>query len=239
VNNTLSEVASIAAVVNRGRFDMYSAIHKAIRLMLANAMVAAGQLDTDDDEAITRLGGQVQQLADHCQRHLEHENAFVHTAIEARAPGMSGRIAGEHEQHESDIRTLRHYLRALVSAPHGERAPAAAALYHALALFTAHNLEHMYIEETEHNRLLWQHYSDAEIAGIHARLLAHIPPPESQMTMRFMLPAMAPAERLATLRGMKAAAPAFVFDGMLGLAKSVLPAPEWQKLDAGLSQKDA
>lgn len=239
MNHNLSEVASIAAVAHRGRFDIYRPIHKAIRLMLAEAMLAAGQLDTDDDEAIARLHVQVHQLADFCSGHLEHENVFVHTAMEARAPGASGRIAGEHEQHERDIRSLRDYLRLLVTAPHEERAPAAAALYHALALFTAHNLEHMYIEETEHNRILWQHYSDAEIIGIHDRLLAQIPPSESQVAMRFMLPAMAPAERLATLRGMKAAAPAFVFEGMLGLAKSVLSAPDWEKLDAALGQKHA
>ena len=234
MHSSLSEVASIAAVGNLGRFNIYSHIHKAIRLMLVEAMVAAGQLDTDDDEAIARLHGQVHQLADFCSGHLEHENTFVHTAIEARAPGMSAHIAGEHEQHEHDIRSLRNYLRVLVAAPRNERAPAAAALYHALALFTSHNLAHMYIEETDHNRLLWQHYSDAEIIGIHQRLLAQIPPPEMQVAMRFMLPAMAPAERLSTLLGIQASAPAFVFEGMLGLAKSVLPAPEWEKLDAAL-----
>ena len=41
-----------------------------------------------------------------------------------------------------------------------------------LALFVAENLHHMQIEETTHNDLLWESYSDAEIQANEQRLVA-------------------------------------------------------------------
>ena len=41
-----------------------------------------------------------------------------------------------------------------------------AVLVVALALFIAENFEHMHYEETEHNAVLWAHYTDAELAEL-------------------------------------------------------------------------
>jgi len=56
------------------------------------------------------------------------------------------------------------------------RAALAQRLYRHLALFIGENLQHMQVEETENNAALWALYSDDELAAIHDRLLASVPP---------------------------------------------------------------
>ncbi|MDR7272848.1 hypothetical protein J2X20_005533 [Pelomonas saccharophila] len=54
------------------------------------------------------------------------------------------------------------------------------------------------------------------------------------MSLRWMLPALAPAERLGLLAGMKANAPAPVFGVVLALARERLNDDDWGALARGL-----
>jgi len=73
-----------------------------------------------------------------------------------------------------------------------------------LSVFIGENLVHMNLEETEHNAVLWACYSDEELHASHERIIAAIPPQEMQATMRWMIPAVNPAERAGMLLGMRA-----------------------------------
>lgn len=236
----ITEVQAVSAAAHQAqRFDIYGTIHKAMRHIMGELLLDAGRLDAADEAACRRLCDEVRTFADFCTSHIEHENTFVHTAIEARAPGASQRIAGEHVQHEQDIAALHHHARALAEAAPGERAACATTLYHALALFIAHNLAHMYIEETQHNQLLWAHYSDGEILAIHDALVSQIPPAEMGYTLQWMIPAMTPQERVEVLRGIQASAPVQAFAGVMTLAREVLPEAQWQYLERGLGMPAA
>ena len=94
----------------------------------------------------------------------------------------------------------------------------------------AHNFEHMHEEETAHNRVLWQCYTDAELAGVHDALVASIPPQEMMVVARWMVPYMSPAERTAMLSDMKQHAPAPVLAAVLAQVQPHLTQPEWTKL---------
>ena len=85
-----------AATQNQPRMDMYAGIHKALRALMADTLLAVGRMDYDDDLERAQVCQRVVELLELCASHLKHENEFVHTAIEARAPGASGRIAHEH-----------------------------------------------------------------------------------------------------------------------------------------------
>jgi hemerythrin-like domain-containing protein len=172
------------------RVDLYVGIHKAMRALMADILVAVGKMDPTDDSEVEWIGSRVQQFADFCTSHLEHENEFVHVALEARMPGSSARIAAEHVEHEQAIAALRAAAGKLQGSSGPEREHDALALYRQLALFIAHNFEHMQAEEIEHNQALWAHYTDEELQDIHAALLATIPPEETMFVMRWMVPAM-------------------------------------------------
>src|SRR6476620_8086349 len=81
------------------RVDMYAGIHKALRALMADTLLALGRMDSADDLELAQATQRVVELLDFCRSHLAHENEFVHTAIEARAAGASAAIAHEHEEH--------------------------------------------------------------------------------------------------------------------------------------------
>jgi Hemerythrin HHE cation binding domain len=236
MHTSLQEILAVRGTADKGaapRFDIYAGIHKGLRLMLADLITSAGRVDPGDAASVQRLVDEVEAAADFCVAHLEHENACVHPALERAQPGTSQRIATEHVAHERDIEALRAHARALPGCAAEDRPAACRALYHALSLFTAHNLAHMHLEETEHNAVLWAHLDDAGILAIHDQILARLSPAEMTMSLRWMLPAVAPAERLALLGGMRDA-PAPVFGAALALARERLNDDDWGALARGL-----
>jgi len=208
------------------RVDMYTLVHKGIRAFLGATLEAVGRLDSNDREEVERTLAEVRALGEFLRAHLHHENQFVHPALEARRPGSARRTAGDHVEHERAIERLESACLVLERADDTAHAAAALALYRELALFAAANLEHMHVEETENNALLWTAYTDEELQRIHEAMLAAIRPEIFSLGLRWMVPAMTPAERA----GFAAHLPAHVVQGM----QRVLSARDWAKLTAAI-----
>ena len=214
------------------RFDLYTGIHKAMRSFMAETLVRLGRIDVADAADRDQALDQLEQLLGFCADHLRHENTFVHTAIEARHPAGSAKVAEEHVEHGESIAALREEAAALRSAPEHAAGALALRLYRHLALFVAENLQHMHSEETAHNALLWQHYGDGELAELHGRLLASLSPRDKELAARWMLPASTPAERAAMIAGVKAEVPPEALVGLLAMLRPHLDAAGWAKLAA-------
>jgi Hemerythrin HHE cation binding domain len=216
------------------RLDLYAVIHKALRLALADSLTRLGSLDVADVPQRRDVIAQLHTLLDLCRSHVDKENRYVHPAIEARCPGISAVVAGEHEQHLATIDALEADVVAFQCAPD---AAAAARLYRRLALFVAENLEHMETEETVHNAALWAAYSDEELLQVHHAILASIDADTMGQVLHWMLPAMNAEERAGMLGEMRNTAPAPAFDAVMQLAQRRLPAGEWAKLERALSSQ--
>jgi hypothetical protein len=220
------------------RLDLYAGIHKAMRSFMAETLVRVGRIDMADAADRDQTLDQLEQLLGFCADHLRHENAFVHTAIEARQPAGSTKVADEHLEHTESIAALREEAAALRRAPEYAADALALRLYRHLALFVAENLQHMHIEETVHNALLWQHYSDAELGELHGRLLASLGSADKELAMRWMVPASTPAERAAMIGGVKAELAPEALLGLMTMLRPHLDAVGWDKLAraAGVSE---
>jgi hypothetical protein len=242
-NSTKDKTMNTAAIAPRSqarvatcaapRVDLYAPIHKALRNFMCDTLCRVGRLDIDDAVDLQQTLVQCEELLTLCERHVHHENEFMHPAIEARQPDGSKRIAHEHEEHLQSIAELRDEVALL----RGAAAPALALrLYRQLALFVAENFQHMHIEETAHNASLWAHYSDAELMQLHGRLMASIDPREHLRVGRWMLPALTPAERKAVVGGMHAETPPEAFVGLMAHIRPHLPRKSWAQLaqDFGL-----
>lgn len=223
----LNEVAAAQAP----RVDMYAGIHKALRALMADTLLALGRMDVADDLDLAQTTQRVLELLEFCGSHLKHENEHVHVAIEARAPGASDAIGHDHEAHLKHIAQLSQAVAALRACPQPAlRQGMAAALYGQLALFIADNFHHMHVEETAHNAVLWAHYTDAELIEIHDALVASIPPDEMMYTARWLVPFMNPVERAGLLGDIRAKAPAPAFQAILDTVQPHLSQVEWAKL---------
>ena len=211
------------------RLHQYAHIHKALRLLLSDTLQQLGRLDVDDPLDLAASLAQLDALLDAAHHHVEKENLFVHPAIEARRAGASAHIAAEHEEHLDSIAALRAESAALRALP---SAAAAQRLYRRFAAFVADNFEHMAVEESRHNQALWAAYTDAELMEVHGRIMASIGPREMSDILRWMIPALSPAERALVVAGMPPAVQAPV----LASARAWLNDTAWAKLCRALDQ---
>jgi hypothetical protein len=232
MNIDLNELQQLAAV--QPRLDLYGGIHKALRAFMADTLVNLGRVDVEDEQALGQATQQVVELMDLCVSHLQHENEFVHTAIEARAAGASASIAHDHEEHVQHTAQLRAAALALRHASASVRPALCQALYRELGVFVADNMLHMNVEETAHNAVLWARYTDAELAQIHEALVASIPPAEMALVARWLIPCMNHVERVGMLADAQAKMPPPVFDAVLDIARPHLRTNEWTKLARAL-----
>jgi hypothetical protein len=221
------------------RYNMYAIIHKALRMFMCDTLSKLSNLDAADAQETSACLSQVNSLLEVCAAHLHHENEFVHAAMEARHPGSAQEIATEHEHHLWAIGQLEDLVEAVETAEPELRAEAVSRLYRYLALFIAENFTHMNVEETEHNAVLWATHTDEELIAVEQALVAAIPPAESALIMRWMIPAMTPAERTEKLSGIRLHAPAPVFGMVLGIAQDTLTAREWKRLQQDLGLEEA
>src|SRR6185295_599367 len=145
-------------------------------------------------------------------------------------PAGSAKIAEEHVEHAESIAALREEAAALRAAPNYAAGALALRLYRHLALFVAENLQHMHVEETVNNAVLWAHYTDAELVQLHKRILDAVTPVEHLEVARWMVPAMSPAERAGMLHGARAGMPPEAFLGLLEHVRPHLDPRGWTKL---------
>jgi hypothetical protein len=225
-----SQAQQAARASGAPRLDLYAPIHKALRSFMSDTLGRLGRMDATDADELQDTLQQFEALMALCASHVQHEDQFMHPAIEARQPAGSARIAHEHEEHLQSIAELRDEAAALRAAPAAARATLALRLYRHLALFVAANFQHMHIEETAHNAALWAHYSDAELMQLHGRLMSAIDPREHLLVARWMLPALTPAERCAVVGGMKAEAPPEAFLGLMAQVRPHLSCQTWTQL---------
>ena len=99
-----------------------------------------------------------------------------------------------------------------------------------MALFVAENFEHMHVEETEHNAVLWAHYTDAELIAIERELVASIPPQAMMAALHWFMPALNAPERAAMLGDMKAGMPPEPFAAVLDIARRTVAPGEFAKI---------
>ncbi len=230
----MEKTASIQQA-DAGRVDIYRDIHRALRAYMTDTLVCVARLDGDDVGEVATVLSQVRALMDFCAGHLEHENNFVHTAIEVRRPGGARATADDHLEHEQAIEALRSLAAAVETSAGTVRAATIKRLHDRLAVFIGENLIHMHVEETQNNAALWAIYTDAELNALHDSIVASLAPAETAVVMRWMIPAISPAERLGLLSGMRDHAPAAVFEGVMAIAREYLPTRDWNKLSQALA----
>jgi hypothetical protein len=203
--------------------DLYKDIHKGIRAELFAVTGAAGRTDPGDAVARADIASYVRNVVWLLETHAEHEDAAVQPAVELHLPAVAERIAADHAAFDlrtRDLVALADDAAAATAA--GEQRRLGHLLYLELAGFTGDYLAHQDVEE----RVLMPALEDAigveAVAGIHVAIVSSIPPEDMGRSLAVMLPAMNLDDRAALLGGMQAGAPPEVFQGVWGLAGSVL-----------------
>lgn len=218
------------------RYDLYSAIHRALRLLMTDTLARFGRLDVNDRHELTGALGQLDAMLRFSRNHLTHENQFVHAAIEAHIPGATQSIGAEHLEQLETIEALQAEAKALGNAP---TTPAALRLYRHLGRFVAESFEHMHAEETQLAPLLWTHYSDDQILAIEQQAAEATTADERALALRWMTLAITPIERAWRYALLQRKLCPEDFERALGIAQDVLDPRSWNKLRWALGMASA
>jgi hemerythrin superfamily protein len=212
------------------RIDVYRNIHKGLRVMLFDLVQQSGRTDFTDAAELEALQTNVRDVFELLESHAHNEDRFIMPLVRDAAPELAKEFAAAHDDQEALLPAL---LRALESidpnqadAEHQGHAFAVK-----LSRIAGELLVHMADEELELNPALWAKKADSEIGEAEHKLVGSIPPEKMTRYLRWMLPAMNPAERAGFL-GML---PSPVFEFVREVARQVLTRAEDAKLENALA----
>lgn len=200
------------------RYDMYNNVHKGLRRALCGLLTDAGSATAAE---FPEIGSRWLALEEKLHAHHQHEDRFIGPHLARIAPALFAQMEREHAAIDQELAAVR-----AAAAPN--------AFYRALARFTSIYFAHMAEEEGAFSDALFAAYTDRDLMAIEGELVASIPPPKLGEFMAMMLPAMNLDERFDLLAGMRAGAPAEVFQGMCQLASQVLDVRDWSMLNERL-----
>jgi hypothetical protein len=177
------------------RFDLFTPIHKALRAALFDAMQQVARCDFAFAPEAAAVAAALLRLSGFLSEHADHEDRVLLPVV-AR---LAGELAADLHAAHARIGGLEHEVvrlsERLAGAPPAERLSLGRRLHDALGTLVAEHLLHMKREEVEVNRLLWAHFTDAELLELHGRIVAAIPPARMQEWFALLLPAVNALER--------------------------------------------
>jgi hypothetical protein len=179
------------------RPDFFTAIHKGVRSMLFELSLEAARLDTSSLAAVDELAERVERTLSFLEEHAEHEDNHVLPALRTIAPELATRLAADHRALDARHHAITRAAEELAVTPEPSRPVAAADLARMIDELVALHLSHMQREEIEANTALWAALDDEELFAIRGRIVSNIPTERYVEWMKFVLPALSPAERRA------------------------------------------
>jgi Hemerythrin HHE cation binding domain len=204
------------------RDDLFTHIHKGLRLGLFELTVETGRVDWNDAQAVVALGERWQDLYDLLRVHTEHEDNHILRLLDTKDP-MAAEPAGDaHRDLDDLLGDLDERFATILADPDATRG---LELYRDLNRFVAAYLPHLHDEETRIMARIWDVCSDDEIAACRAAFMADTTPSVTATSLRYLLPAIDQPTRLALAQNI-AAAPEPVRAGVAAIAEKVLDADD-------------
>ncbi len=200
------------------RDDLFTEIHKALRVALFDVTTAAGRTDWADPAERDALAARWHPVLALLRSHTAHEDDHIFRLLDRHDP-LAVEPAGEqHADLDDLLEDLAERFEAALVAGDPARG---LAVYRDLTRFVAAYLPHLHDEETRIMARIWECCSDDEIAATRAAFMADITPDVQATTIEYLLRAIDRSTRRTFLMGL-AGAPAPVVDAVVAIAGRVL-----------------
>jgi hypothetical protein len=215
------------------RMKTFDVPHKGLRYAFGQLSNLAGSTDYSSPTEISRL----KQLGDKVFRllsiHAKDENEVTLKHLEKRLPGASDHDRQDHELIEKKQEQLEIMHKQINETAENENELQirGSLFYTQFNDFHSIYLGHMAEEETVTQQLLWNHFTDEELADHRREILTLNPPGTLLDWFRFVLPAQNPKERAGLIKGFKMNAPSPFFREAMDVIKEVLDPEAFERLE--------
>jgi hypothetical protein len=222
----------------KGRYDLYGPIHKGLRRAQGEMLTRLGTADFADPAALGTLG-ELRRLLELGAAHIGHEETHVHATIARAEANRVDLLERQHESHRETHVRLEALIRAIEQAAPAERPSLGRRLYLVFGVHIAHDLLHMFEEETVAAPTLWATQTDTQIAGMEHAIISSLPPEKNMAFLSLMIPAVNRDERFALLSGVKAGAPKEAFNVVMEvIARPNLSREDFSDLNERLNRAE-
>lgn len=219
------------------RMKTFSVPHKGLRNALAQVSFLAGKTDYSSPSATEQLYELCTTVFLLLRIHAHDEDTVTLAELEQRLPGSTEHDREDHIRIHAAQHRLEEQIAAirLDVAAGKDRSAEGGDFYLSWSEFQGQYLEHIAEEERITQYLLWEHFTDEELAAHRTRIMQQHPPETLLTWFRFVLPAQNHTERAGLFSGFKKMAPAPFFDQGMAVVKEVLPPGEFAALQAALA----
>ncbi|MDX5319682.1 MAG: hypothetical protein LPK45_01340 [Bacteroidota bacterium] len=216
------------------RENLFIPPHKALRKMLGNVSLMAGQLEPGNVQQIDALKLMGEELFFLLDTHATSEEEFVLSALEEKVPGASKANHEEHEMLEAQQADVQSMMRALNEHSTEEDCYQ---FYLAFSSYHSAYLLHIIHEEKETNQLLWDHFTDEELVGIRIRLVQHLAFDDYLTWLKHFFTSMSDTEIAGMMTGMKMGMPEEPFKRVLDTFETSVSRVRADKILASMNHK--
>ncbi len=211
-------------------FNLYRDIHKGIRRDLFTVVEQVGSADPSFRTSRVDVAQTLDRSIYLLNVHAEHEDAGIGPVLERELPDLAEEIAHDHATLEPRLVDLQAMAYEAVDAAPTAQRDAMYRLYMELSAFVSSYLAHQDFEERVVMPAIEKALGVEGVIAIHGQIIASLTPEEMVASLSQMFPAMNIDDRAELLGGMRAGAPAEVFEGVWGLTGSVLTPPDFTAL---------
>ncbi len=209
---------------NNQRILVYEIPHKAIRNLLSQFSLIAGNTDYNDKTELQNLNNIADDVATILDSHAEHEDNIPLKYLEERMSGSSAFDKEDHIRIEADMQKLIENLDELIdkSGKGEDLYYQGNDFYIQVSDFHAQYLLHMIEEERVTQPLLWKYFTDYELRDQEMEIKRIIKPEQMLVWCKYMIPSFTKNARIGMLKEIKQMAPAEFFDAILNVCTSAL-----------------
>jgi hypothetical protein len=215
------------------RYNTFNNIHKALRALLYDTALCLQQTDFGTKEECDAAIEKVVAVLDLFEAHAHQEDHHILPALFDFEPSVVDAFEQEHvtdsQLSQALYATIAEMYRTTAAA---EKLRLGRRLTAGFIQFMIFNLNHMAKEEDVLNGLLWCYYTDAEIQAMEAVIRKNTPPEKQPFVAKWMLRGLSNGETVSWLTEVQQQAPAALFDRIMTMAQSELPANRFQQIAA-------
>lgn len=217
--------------MSQPRVDIYNFPHKGLRNFMSQISFMAGNTDFSNQQGLDELKEKTADLVLLLNLHRQSEEEELLPALEAKLAGSTQENVKEHELLEQEVDRFSSFFKNITV----ETSPVEGIqFYSMLNGFQAKYMDHMAMEESKMNPLIWDHFTDEELMGIHGTIMSKLAPEHIVLWFKYIVPALNPVERNIILSGFKTNAPEEFFNQVLDAIRAEMPASSFDSMVAAL-----